>query len=207
MIDIRIIASEQRRKNVEKLLKALGKDEKIVHWDTYKDPTPYERFLKNCKSAWMQPYTKKTTHRIVLADDVSISEGFMEIAQKCADNFPEAIWSFVSTRVPEQDVPYQIMASHFPIGAAMMIPVAYINEIFSSWAPTKDWGLNTDETRVERYVLQHNVKLMTTFPNIADHLMGDSILRDGAQSEAVSATFEASPDMKRFDATDYGVTI
>jgi hypothetical protein len=213
MIDIHIYACDKRRENAEKLAKQLNAE---IHWDKSDLPTPYERYIINCKSAWLAPMPKRLTHRIVLADDAGACEGFKEIAAKCARAYPKAIWSFVS-QGDMDDAPYQIMCSHFPMGVAMMIPVEYIHEIFDPWEAKpgdaddpKKWGLNTDETIVERYVMRHrgDIHLMTTNPNIAAHLaVGGSELQPGKPNVYASKTFTERPDQKRWDDIRTGVTI
>ena len=213
MIDIHIYACEKRRENAEKLAKQLNAE---IHWDTSDLPTPYERYIINCKSAWLAPMPKGLTHRIVLADDAGVCEGFRKIAEKCAKAFPRYIWSFVS-QGDMDDAPYQIMCSHFPMGVAMMIPVEYIKEIFEPWEArqgdaddVKKWGLNTDETIVQRFVIRHrgDIHLLTTNPNIAAHLaIGESALQPGNENCYNSATFTENPDPKRWDDIRTGVTI
>ena len=211
MIDIHIYACEKRRANAERLAKLLNAE---LHWDTSDLPTPYERYIINCKSAWLAPMPKKLTHRIVLADDADVCEGFKEIAAKCAKAYPRYIWSFVSQGEMD-NAPYHIMCNHFPMGVAMMIPAEYIKEIFEPWEARPGdaddlakWGRNTDETIVERFVIRHrgDIHLLTTNPNIAAHLgVDESVLRPGEDNSYESKTFILKPDPKRWDDIRTGV--
>jgi len=203
MIDVHIYACESRRDNAEKLAKQTGG---VIHWDTVDLPTPYERYHVNCKSAWLAPMPKRLTHRIVLADDAGICDGFLDVAKKCAKAFPKAVWSFVSLGEMD-DAPYQVMCSRFPMGVAMMMPVEYITDIFGAWQPKEPWGLNTDETITERYIRRNGLRLMTTNPNIAAHLpTGESLLQPGVMTQYTSKTFIQTPDIKRWDEIKEGYT-
>jgi hypothetical protein len=220
-IDIHIYAVKSRKENVERMIKKLGEKNVTVHWDESDKPTPYERYYENCKGAWMAKRPKGLTHRVVLADDADVSKDFINIIQECAEAFPDNIFSFCSQHVAYDGKPYQIMCSKFPMGVVMMLPVKYIDEIFGSWtiSPShaddpRKWGLNTDETVVERFCVRRwgnkegQMYLMTTHPNTAAHLgMEKSELDPTRGNGYSSASFDDNVTAERFKVREVGVTI
>jgi len=211
MIDVHIYAVEQRRENVETLLKAIPNA--VVHWDTY-EGSIRESYNQNCRSAWLAPIPEGVTHRIVLADDAGVCDNFLKIAQKCADKFPDALWAFCTVHPAEDDKPYSIICSKFPMGVGMMMPVQHIRPIYEPWVITREqaagkgWYTNTDETVVEKNVRKNKLTLMSTNPNIVSHVaIGGSILNEGRPNEYASGSFVQKPSLKRFDNGEVGLVI
>ncbi len=217
-LDIHIYAVKERKGNVDRLVEKMGKKNVTIHWDTLEKPTPYERYYENCRSAWLSKRTRGLTHRVVLADDADVCKDFIQIATQCAKAFPNNIFSFCSQHVCYEDKPYQIMCSKIPMGVAMMIPIKYVDEIFGNWVvrpndalDSHKWGLNTDETVVERFCHKHwgEIHLMTTHPNISAHLDigGQSVLDPARGNRYSSVSFEDDVALERYKQMEVGVTI
>lgn len=128
-VDVRIMAVRARReKFILPLLESLGlsEDETVI----YDDRGRKGDAMYNAKRAWMSPGDNDATHRIVLQDDVELSSGFLEIAEKCADNFPLAVFSFFNTRIDDCSfspvTPYVKVRGCGVYGQAIMMPKCMI---------------------------------------------------------------------------------
>lgn len=183
-LDIRIMAVKSRKKNVRTLLKALNLDDAAVTWDDRKEGGDA---LYTARKAWLSPWPKGCTHRIVLADDAKVCKNFRAIALQLAKRCPDDIFTLFHPSEFVPGGPIARVCSKMAFGVGIMLPRALIRPIFEF--PIR----KEDDMSVTFYCYQHELQILTPMPSIVQHLDEGSLL--GSASGIVSKSFVDEPVM------------
>lgn len=172
-IDIRIMAHKSRKENVQKLLDDLALDKTAVTWD---DREEGGDALYMARKAWLSPWPTGCTHRVVLADDAEVCDGFREIVEILAKNHPQDIYSLYSPREFVPGAPVANVCSHMVFGVGIMLPRKLIKPIFDT--PMRP----EDDMSVTFYAIKNTLRVLTPMPSIVQHLQLKSLLGSDPQS-------------------------
>lgn len=183
-VDVRIMAVKARKKNVKALLKALNLDEDAVTWD---DRPEGGDALYTARKAWLSPWPKGCTHRVVLADDARVCKGFTGIVKKLAEICPDDIFTLFHPSGLVEGGPIARVCSKMAFGVGIMLPRALIKPIFEF--PIR----KEDDMSVTFYACGHGLQVLTPMPSIVQHLDEGSLL--GNAGGIVSKSFVDEPDM------------
>lgn len=142
------------------------------------------------KKAWYIDSTSDVTHRICLQDDVDVSDNFIEIVTKIINSKPDAIIALMPylpdvrindlvTELKAKNTPYIIPSR--TSGPGVIIPVKYINDVFTDRSCTKPRCFYERDDRDEDILFaywanRNNVSYLSTWPAIILHLGTDSLL-------------------------------
>lgn len=178
--DVHIYGVHARGSMISTTIEKLGLDESCVHYDDRPDGG---LVLYTAKKAWLVSIPEGITHRIALADDTYVCDGFLDIAHKIAAAHPDAIISFFPhefmQRNPDiegMDTPY--FNAHFLFGAAIMMPVKYLDSCFR-YIEDQFHDEIADDDGIYMWAKMAGVQILTTIPAIVQHIGDDSILDPG----------------------------
>lgn len=180
-VDIRIMAHKSRADNVQKLLAALALPDEAVAWDDRKDGGDA---LYTAKKAWFAKMPAGCTHRVVLADDAETCEGFREIVETLAKNYPEDIFTLFHPGELVPGAPVANVCSKMAFGVGMMLPKQLIGPIFEN--PIRP----EDDMSVAFFAYARGMRILTPMPSIVQHLQVPSLLGNpmGIRSESYTRT-------------------
>lgn len=206
-VDFRIMAVRQRReKYILPMLKSLGMDESIVLYDDeYNKKEKNINAYRCCKRAFLLPTTK--THVCVLQDDLELCDNFVEIAEKCAETFPNAVFSFYQSTLTEADKlpdsPYVKINGCGMYGQCIMIPSSIINIMFD-WIDC-NYGLDYTHSDIPigAFCLKNNVSVMATNPCILQHLAHNDSAMGYNNKNKVSKVYSPHIDVEQFGSRKY----
>jgi len=182
--DIKIYGIEERSENILHNKEILGLSDNDVFITKREDrKTPLDKWpYKACKNAFTQPIPEGITHRIVLQDDVELAPNFKDYIQKVITARPNDIFMLTALDFREEidyvkqlKSPY-VAVGQFVSGCALLIPVKYINNIFTWFEKTypQIWiGNPHEDTAFKFYCMQHGINCSTTIPSLVQHL-GDT---------------------------------
>lgn len=179
-LDIQVYGVHARDAMIDNLVTKLDLNRQNVHYD---DRPNGGMVLYTAKKAWLAPVPDGATHRIALADDTDVCEGFMDIAAQIAEVHPDDIISFFPLEFMERnpdieglDTPY--FRAHYLMGAAIMMPVKYLEPCFD-WIKKEFDDQIEDDDGIQRWADQAGVRILTTIPATVQHIGDDSILDPG----------------------------
>lgn len=179
-VDVHIYGVHARDHMISTTVKKLGLDDNCVYYDDRPDGG---LVLYTAKKAWLAPIPEGITHRIALADDAYVCDGFLDIAQRIAEAHPDDIISFFPhefmQRNPDiegMDTPY--FKAHFLFGAAIMMPVKYRTPCFR-YIEERFHDEIADDDGIYMWAQTTGVRILTTIPAIVQHIGDDSILDPG----------------------------
>jgi hypothetical protein len=194
MVDIRIMASPKREAYVKDILKKLNMNDDIVVWD---DRPNGGDAMYTAMKAWTYPLPNGCTHRLVLQDDIDISNNFTSHINAIAKRHPTHIVSLINflnpTNYPnKRGTPYYKVNNM--AGCAIMMPVQFIK-------PCMDWCKNSDneilkphdDLMISEYCRTHNIMMVSILPCIVQHLNIDTLLGKTYDWERVCKNFEKNP--------------
>lgn len=177
MIDIRIMASEKRAENVQKLLDKLELPDAAVTWD---DRPEGGDAMYTARKAWLHPMEEGITHRLILQDDIDVCENFREIVDRIVKTHPERVLSLINFLQPKNfpnynNTPYYRVYT-IP-GCAILMPKEIIEPCVQWCDESTDETLKPhDDLMISKYCREHNVMMVTVLPCIVQHPDDDSLL-------------------------------
>nr|DAE15397.1 MAG TPA: hypothetical protein [Siphoviridae sp. ctdcr45] len=177
MIDIRIMAHPKRADNVSRLLQQLKLPEAAVCWDDR--PTGGDA-MYTARKAWTANAPKGATHRLVLQDDVEISNNFLDIVRKAAKLHPWAVHTFITFErldgyANPTGTPYYAVDS-VP-GPAIMMPIRLVPRMISYCDAMKDAAIGKhNDLLISEWCRRNRIKMIATSPCIVQHIGDVSLL-------------------------------
>lgn len=173
-LDVRIMAHPSRKEMVLNLLEQLDMTGDIVIWD---DRENGGDAIYTAEKAWRSPLSSlDVTHRVVLQDDVIVSQNFLKICNDIINTVPNAPISLYNTFIDTSPIYKARKCCYFRTymmgGPGILMPVKYINPCWD-WI-NKQRGTDTyckcDDTMITRYMNTHNIIAYTTIPSIVQHI-------------------------------------
>lgn len=179
-IDVHIYGVHARDDMIAATVGKLGLDASCVHYDDRPDGG---LMMYTAKKAWLSPVPKGVTHRIALADDAEVCDGFLDIAAKIAEAHPDAIISFFPYEFMERnpqiegcDTPYFL--AHVLSAVSIMMPVEFIQPCFDYvWEKHRDNC--TDDGGIHEWANATGKQILTTIPALVQHIGDESIYNKG----------------------------
>jgi hypothetical protein len=172
--DIKFMCIESRMLNVASVCSQLGlsfSEDVFVDYEMRHNP-----YYSSAK-AFALPMSEGTTHRCVLQDDVDICENFQDALNELVNAYPDAVFSLFCTskkmnNYPENSV---IKTGGQIWGPAVVIPVKYLEAMRQDHELACP-SLEHDDVFYSDYCWRHKIPVLTTIPNIVQHLGKDSSL-------------------------------
>lgn len=193
---------------VDRLLKKLGATEDIVRYDD-----EGLGCIGNALRIWGEDYGDDVTHVLVLNDDADVVDNFTEVAQKCIDKFPNAIFGFWNNQLRwehrERDTPYMLMKNHNVKGISILMPRKHIGGYLAFYdkhlRPIK---YQHDDGACRMYAFLNDIPVFCTIPNLVEELCPQNsvISRTHNSANNYSRVWTGRADAADFDAEDYNVS-
>lgn len=202
--DIRIMAHPSRKEYVSFLLSKLNMSEDIVIYD---DRPNGGDAIYTSEKAWRSPVTdQNVTHRVVLQDDVLLSDNFLEKLNDIVNTVPDkpiSLFNLFIDELPEyryKSCCYFI--THEICGPAILMPIEQIQPCWD-WINSQKGTSNyckDDDIMITKYFEAQQITAYTTIPSLVQHI-SDSvhqslIKHDGDRQylwDRVSSTFRQCP--------------
>lgn len=179
-IDIHIYGVHERDDMIAATKTKLNLSDDYIHYD---DRPGGGLMMYTAKKAWLAPVSEGITHRIALADDVEVCDGFLNICTQIAEAHPKSIISFFpyefmkkNPEIEGYDTPY--WKAHILSGCAIMIPVEYIEPCFKYVKERFDDNCADDEG-IQAWAEANGREILTTIPALIQHIGDDSIANKG----------------------------
>lgn len=179
--DVKIYGIEERQDNILKNKEILGlSDNDIIILKKEDRVTPQDRFpYKMCKKSFMSPVPEGVTHRVVLQDDVELVPNFRKYIDTVVNTHPDVIFMLTALDFRNKNEyadnlksPY-VKVGQFVSGCALIIPVKYIQDMFS-WIemtyPTIWTGYPHEDTTIKIFADRHRIPCLTTVPSLVQHI-------------------------------------
>jgi len=180
-VDIRIMAHKSRKENVQKLLHDLSLGKEAVTWDDRKEGGDA---LYTATKAWLSPWPIGYTHRVVLADDAEVCEGFREIVEVLAKNHPDDIYTLFYPGEFVPGAPVANVCNKMAFGVGIMLPRELIRPIFEHPIRLED------DMSVTFYACAKGARVLTPMPSIVQHMQMESLL---GNPPIVSLSYQKAP--------------
>lgn len=179
-IDIHIYGVHARDDMIAATATKLGLESDYIHYD---DRPNGGLTIYTAKKAWLAPVPNGVTHRISLADDVEVCDGFIDIAKEIALAHPRSIVSFFpynfmarNHEIEGLDTPYLI--AHTLSGCAIMMPVKYIDPCFA-YVKQRYNDTCDDDWGIQQWAKSASIEILTTVPACVQHIGDESIANKG----------------------------
>lgn len=179
-IDVHIYGVHARESMIRNTKCKLGIPDECIHYD---DRPNGGWMIYTAKKAWLAPIPKGFSHRIALADDVEVCDGFMDICKQIAETHPRHIilffpYEFMSRnpQIEGLDTPY--FKAHILSGCGIMMPVEYIEPCFD-FIREKFNDECLDDFAIQTWAQAVGVPILTTVPALLQHIGNESIANKG----------------------------
>lgn len=179
-IDIHIYGVHERDVMIANTVNKLGLSYDNVHYD---DRIERGLMMYTAKKAWLAPIPNGVTHRVALADDVEVCDGFWEICEQIVETHPDKIISLFPYEFMERnplidgyDTPY--FKCSILSGCAIIMPVQYIKPCFE-YVKDRFNDVCADDEGIQAYADSHGIGMLTTIPAIIQHIGDISIANVG----------------------------
>lgn len=179
-VDVQIYGVHARDDMIAATAEKLGVDRACIHYD---DRPNGGLMMYTAKKAWLAPVGDGVTHRVALADDVQVCDGFLDICEEIAAAHPKSIISFFPYEFMERnpeieggDTPY--FKAHILSGCGIMMPVEYIQPCFDYVKAVFDDKCPDDEG-IQAWADARGIEILTTIPAVIQHIGDDSIANPG----------------------------
>lgn len=198
-VDIRITAHPSRMENVSKMLYALQMDESIVVWD---DRETGGDGMYTARKAWTAPLPEGCTHRLVMPDDLTLCNHFVQIVNAVAASNPRAVVS-ISHGSAHPAVWRRYAPSPRIWGWGIMIPADMVGACwrFIERFPDDFHGevkrqpeiTKHDTAMVWWWAAYHRIPIVDTVPSLTQHIGDKSLI--GITERRVSPDFTMEPPL------------
>lgn len=179
-IDIHIYGVHERDDMIAATVEKLGVSYANVHYD---DRPERGLMMYTAKKAWLAPIPEGVTHRVALADDVEVCNGFWEICKRIAATHPDAIVSLFPFEfmkpnpvIEGLDTPY--LHCSILSGCAIIMPTKYIKPCFDYVKAVFNDNCADDEG-IQAWADDVGIQILTTIPATVQHIGDDSIANKG----------------------------
>lgn len=179
-IDVHIYGVHVRDSMIHNTKCKLGLSDDCIHYD---DRPNGGFMIYTAKKAWLAPIDDGVTHRVALADDVEVCDGFMDICKQIAETHPKHIISFFpyefmnrNPQIEMLDTPY--FKAHILSGCGIMMPVEYIKPCFD-FIREKFHDECPDDFAIQTWAQSVGVQILTTIPALLQHIGDESIANKG----------------------------
>jgi hypothetical protein len=204
---VRIMAVRSRKPMVDRLLAQLGMDESIVFYDD-----EGLGCIGNALRIWGTPLKDDESHLLVLQDDVEVVNNFVEIATKCINQFPKAIFGFFNYTLRYEDKqresPYVLMKNHNVKGESMLIPKEYIQgyiDFYNSELRAKNYP--HDDATCRMYALLNDIPVFSTIPCLVNNLCPVNSVMGHNDANHYSRVWEGyDVDVRQFETKEYSIS-
>ena len=209
-IAYRILAVPERAPHVYDILNRLHCGEEIVFYDT-----DHHGCMWNALRLWSsyRDLPEDITHLCLIADDALIVNQFVEASHKCAQRFPDAIWTFATYDAHRTnrsaDTPYVELWNGNLRGLCYMMPVyliqGYIDFYEKYLSHLKRW--ERDDVTCKMYALTHNIPVMMPIPNLAIAKKIPSVIKGHWKTNRIEDCWYGEDiDIKQFDTFKYTIS-
>ena len=192
-IDVQIYGMHVRDDMIANIVDKLELSYDNVHYDDRPNGGP---MLYTCKKAWLAPIPNDVTHRVALADDVEVCDGFWDICEQIANTHPDSIISLFPAdfirktfEIENMDTPY-IEAKKLA-GCAIIMPVKYIKPCFE-YIKTVLNDECDDEIGISSFAINNGVRIITTIPATVQHISNYSLMQQ-CPFECRTVYYEQNP--------------
>ena len=171
---------KERRNHVENILNQISvstiqqevEDFKIFS-DWYQKGAWY-----NARQCWMWGLSLKSTHHLVLQDDVILCEQFVKAVKKCVENYPEhPLGLYANRKICEEAMKQDIRWCQIPDGTwgqAILLPQSMIAK-FLKWEKNHILpNFKHDDSRLAMYLVNCKIPAMCPMPSLVDHAGAES---------------------------------
>lgn len=179
-IDIHVYGVHERDNMIAATVKKLGISYDNVHYD---DRSERGLMMYTAKKAWLAPVSAGITHRVALADDVEVCDGFTEICEQMITAHPNAIislfpYEFMKRTPTIEGLKTPYLKCNVLSGCAIIMPVQNIKPCFDYVKAVFDDNCADDEG-IQAYAETQGVEMLTTVPAIIQHIGDDSVAFPG----------------------------
>lgn len=179
-IDIHVYGVHERDAMIDNTVNKLGLSYDNVHYD---DRPERGLMMYTAKKAWLAPIPEDVTHRVALADDVEVCDGFWEICEQIVDAHPDKIISLFpyefmkrNPLIEGYDTPY--LKCSILSGCAIIMPVQLIKPCFN-YVNAVFEDVCADDEGIQAYAEARGIAMITTVPSTVQHIGDDSIANVG----------------------------
>jgi len=178
--DIHIFGVAARQAMIQATRQKLLESDIEVHYD---DRPSGGDVLYTAKKAWLSPVDGGITHRVVLADDVEVCNGFLSYVSDMINAHPDDIISLFpfdhmerNAAIENLKTPY--LEANILSGCAIVMPVSYIKPCFDYIAAVFE-NRCADDEGIQAWANAKGKRILTTIPAIVQHIGDDSIANKG----------------------------
>lgn len=179
-IDIHVYGVHERDDMIAATVSKLNLPKDCIHYD---DRPGGGLMMYTAKKAWLAPVVEGITHRVALADDVEVCDGFLDYCNQIAEAHPKSIISFFpyefmkkNSEIENLDTPY--LKAHILSGCAIMMPVEYIQPCFT-YVKDRFNDICADDEGIQAWADANDIEILTTIPALIQHIGDDSIANKG----------------------------
>lgn len=179
-IDIHIYGVHARDSMIAETANKLNLASNCIHYD---DRPNGGFMIYTAKKAWLSAVPAGITHRVALADDVEVCDGFLNICEQIAAAHPNDIVSFFpyefmkkNAEIENCDTPY--FKAHILSGCGIMMPVEYIEPCFK-YIKSRFNDECADDFAIQTWADANGIQILTTIPALIQHIGDISIANAG----------------------------
>ena len=168
-------AFADRRKHVEKIVEKISVkniQQKVVDFNIFSDW--YQKGLWfNARRSWMWCLSTKSTHHLVLQDDVIICNNFIDTIINCIKTYPDSpLGLYANRKICEEAKLKDIRWVSIPDGVwgqAILLP-RFLVEKFLNWERKHILpNFKYDDTRIAMFLVENKINSMCPMPSLVDH--------------------------------------
>lgn len=194
-LSVSIMAVPERRKLVAKLQSSLAYPS-IIHWDVNRTGC-----WPNSRKAW-SALSPTTTHKLVLADDISICANFITHVQNTLKVLPDQIityWTGRSGKKPslfnralKSNSHWLRLNTDLRMTACLM-PTLRIKQFLSFCDRyIREDDQKYDDMRIDAFLLLNEILYYQTIPELAEH-EGSAISTTSVRSNRIAYSYDPNP--------------
>lgn len=195
--DIKIMASPKRYAHVLNTCKILGLD---IDKDVFFDDRPSGGDAAyTSEKTWSLPFeSDEVTHRCVLQDDVLCCKNFESVLNTIVNQYPEDMFSLfcpsskmIAIKQRSNKPQFVNIKKCGVYGPAIVVPRNIISRIYV-WGRlvAGDSKIVHDDVLFGEYALEHRLRVLTTVPNLVQHLCPTQSLLGYGRESKVSKCFD-----------------
>lgn len=192
-IDIHVYGMHSRDDMIKDTVDKLGLSYDNVHYDDRPDGG---LMMYTAKKAWLASVSDDVTHRVALADDVEVCNGFWEICERIISAHPDAIISLFpfefmekTPAIEELNTPY--ISCSILSGCAVIMPVKYIKPCFDYVKAVFNDNCADDEG-IQAWAEHAGIQILTTIPSTVQHI-GDISIANKKSPVRRTCYYDANP--------------
>lgn len=195
-VDVCIMAHPSRTENVKIICNTLDLSDDSVFWDDREDGGDA---MYTARKAWQSPIPEKSTHRLVLQDDIVICDNFLTIVNRVASTHKDSIVTLF--HCDKHDTASRYIPTKRIRGCAIMIPVKMLEDLW--WfvdnrmefyrKPQLEEILKRDTSCIQVWSSAKRIPCYTTVPSLVQHIGDESLV--GLTKKRVAPDFTMNPPL------------